>query len=56
MYLLYKHNVLLFCDAHPKLHLIRNYVETVMLDVGSISSSRSKSPDIVVLPCKLVEL
>ncbi len=42
----------LFCDARPRLHVIRNNVEKVTLDVGSISSSHpsSKSSDIVVLP------
>ncbi len=58
MYMLYKQtNARLFCDAHPGLHVIRNVFEKVTLDV-SISSSppSSKSPDIVVLPCKLVEL
>ncbi len=51
-------NARLFCDAHPRLHVIRNDVEQVTLDVGFISSSpgSSKSSDIVVLPCKLIEL
>ncbi len=51
-------NARLFCDARPRFHVIRNDVEKVTLDVGSISPSpsSSKSSDIIVLPCKLVEL
>ncbi len=51
-------NASLFCDARPRLHVIRNDVEKVTLDVGYISSSPSSSKlfDIVVLPCKLIEL
>ncbi len=39
-------------------HVIRIEGEKVTLDIGSISSSppSSKSSDIIVLPCKLVEL
>jgi len=59
MYMLYKHtNARLVCDACPRIHIIRNDVENVTLDVGSISPSlpSSKSSHIIVLSCKLVEL
>ncbi len=59
MYMLYKHtNAHLFCDASPRLHIIRNYVEKVTLDVGFISPypPSSESSDTVVLSCKLIEL
>ncbi len=57
--MLYKHiNARLFCDVRPRLHVIRNDVEKITRDVGSISSSppSSKLSDIIVLPCRLVEL
>ncbi len=56
MYMLYKHKYspVLRCASQTS----RNEVKKITLDVGSISSSppSSKSSDIVVLPCKLVEL
>ncbi len=58
MYMLYEHKCSPDFDARPRLLEIHNDVEKVTLDIGSILSSlsRSKSSNIVVLFCKLVEL
>ncbi len=58
MYMLYKHKCSPYSVLRCALHVIRNDVENVTLDAGSNSYSppSAKSSDIVVLPCKLVEL